>query len=82
MVVTDSRHEPAHFLAAHIFSVLRELARIDNLVILIPNQFPYRPLHAMNSTKITVADRLNLYTWFPFQLRRCGVVKDVALLDE
>jgi len=36
----------------------------------------------MNSTKTTAADRLNLYTWFPFKLGRCGEVQDVVLLDE
>jgi len=82
VVVTDSRHEPAHLLAAHICSVLWEVARIVNVVILIPNQFPYRPLHAMNSTKTTAADRLNLYTWFPFKFGRCGEVQDVVLMDE
>jgi len=36
----------------------------------------------MNSTNKTEADRLNLYTWFPFKLGRCGEVQDVILLDE
>jgi len=36
----------------------------------------------MNSTKTTAADRLNLYTWFPFKLGRCGEVQEVILLDE
>jgi len=82
VVVTDSHHEPAHLLAAHICSVLWEVARIVNVVILIPNQFPYRSLHAMNSTKTTAADRLNLYTWFPFKFGRCGEVQDIILIDE
>jgi len=51
-------------------------------VVLIPNQFAYRPLHAMSSTKTTAADRLNLYTWFPYKLGRCGEVQDVILVDE
>jgi len=82
VVVTDSRHEPAHLLAAHICTVLWKRARIVNVVILIKKQFPYRPLHAMNSTKKTAADRLNLYTWFPFKLRKCGEVQVVIRLDE
>jgi len=36
----------------------------------------------MNSTKTTAVDRLNLYTWFPFNLGRCGEVQDVVLMDE
>jgi hypothetical protein len=36
----------------------------------------------MSTTKTTAADRLNLYTWFPFKLGRCGEVHDVILLDE
>jgi len=82
VVVNYSRHKPAHLLAADICSVLWEVARIVNVVVLIPNQFAYRPLHAMNSTNKTEADRLNLYTWFPFKLGRCGEVQDVILLDE
>jgi len=82
VVVIDSLHEPAHLLAAHICFVLWEVARIVNVVVLIPNQFPYRPLHALNSTKITAADRLYLYTWFPFKLGRCGEVQEVILMDE
>jgi len=36
----------------------------------------------MNSTKTTAVDRLNLYTWFPFKLGRCGEVQGVVLMDE
>jgi hypothetical protein len=36
----------------------------------------------MSTTNTTAADRLNLYTWFPFKLGRCGEVKEVILLDE
>jgi len=57
------------------------MARIVNVVVLIPSQFAYRPLHALSNTK-TSADRLNLYTWFPFKLGVCGEVQDVSLLDE
>ena len=32
--------------------------------------------------KTTAADRLNLYTWFPYKLGGCGEVQDVILLDE
>jgi hypothetical protein len=76
VVATDSSNEPAHLLTAHICSMLWQLARIVNVVVLIANQFAYRPLHAMNTTKTTAADRLNLYTWFPFKLGGCGEVKN------
>jgi hypothetical protein len=36
----------------------------------------------MRTTKTTADDRLNLYTWFPFKLGRCGDVLEVILLDE
>ena len=36
----------------------------------------------MSSTNTTAADRLNLYTWFPFKVGSCGEVHDVILLDE
>jgi len=55
---TECSNEPAKLLAAHICSVLWQVAKIVNVVILIPNQFEYRPLHALNNTK-TSADRLN-----------------------
>jgi len=82
VVATDSSNEPAHLLASHICSILWQLARIVNVVVLIQNQFSYRPLHAISTKKTTAADRLNLYTWFPFKLGRCGDVQDVILLDE
>jgi len=82
VVATERSNKPAHLLAAHIFSILWQVARIVNVVVLIPNQFAYRPLHAMRTTKATAADRLNLYTWFPFQLERCGEVQEVILIDE
>jgi hypothetical protein len=58
------------------------VARIVNVVVLIPNQFAYRPLHAISTTKTTAADMLNLYTWFPFKFGRCGEVHDVILLHK
>jgi len=82
VVATVSSNEPAHLLAANICSILWQLARIVNVVVLIPNQFAYRPLHAMSTTKTTAADRLNLYTWFPFNLGRCGEIQEVILLDK
>ena len=82
VVATDSSNEPAHLLAAHICSVLWQVARIVNVVVLITNNYAYRPLHAVRTTKTTAADRLQLYTWFPFKLGGCGEVQDVILVDE
>ena len=81
VVATDKSNGSGHLLAAHICSVLWQVARIANVVVLIPKQNLYRPLYALSNTK-TSADRLNLYTWFPFKLGVCGEVKDVILLDE
>ena len=82
VAVTETRNEAAHLLAAQICSILWQVARIVNVVVLIPNQFAYRPLHALSTPKTTPVDRLNLYTWFPFKLGRCGDVQEVILLDE
>ena len=81
MLATDSSNGPEQLLAAHICTVLWQVARIVNVVVLIPNQFAYRQLHALSNTK-TSADRLNMYTWFPFKLGVCGEIHDVILLDE
>jgi len=82
VVTTDSSNEPAHSLAAHICSILWQLARIVNVVVLIPNQFAYRPLHITSTTKKKAADRLNWYIWFSFELGECGEFHDVILLEE
>jgi hypothetical protein len=82
VVATVSSNEPAQLLAAHICSVMWQVARIVNVLVLIPNQSAYRPLHAGSSTKTAAADRLNLYSWFPFELGRCGETQDVILLYE
>jgi len=82
VVATERSNEPPHLLAAHISSILWQMARIVNVVVLIPNQLAYRPQHAMRTTKTTEPDRLNLYTWFPFKSGRCGEIQEVILLDE
>ena len=82
VVATERINEQAHLLAAHICSILWQVARIVNVVVLIPNQFAYRPLIPMRNTNVTKADRLNLYTWFPFKFGRCGEIQEVILLDE
>ena len=82
VVANERSNEPAYLLAAHICSILWQVARIVNVVVLIPNTLAYRPLHAVRTTNTKSADRLSLYTWFPFKLRRCGEVQEVILLDE
>jgi hypothetical protein len=82
VVATERINEPAQLLAAHIWSILWQVARIVNVVVLIPNQFEYLPLHAMTTKKRTASDRFNLYTWFPFKLGKCGEVQEDILLDE
>jgi hypothetical protein len=82
VVATERSNKLAHLLAAHICSILWQVARFVNVVVLIQNQFAYPPLHAVRTSKTTAAERLDLYTWFPFKLGRCGDVQDVILLDE
>jgi hypothetical protein len=41
VVATDSSNEPAQLLAAHICSVLWQMVRIVNVVVMIPNHFAY-----------------------------------------
>jgi len=82
VVATDSSIESEHLLAAHISFILWQVARIVNEVVLIPNQFPYLPLHAISTKKTTGADRLKLYTWFLYTLGECGKLEDAILLDE
>jgi hypothetical protein len=82
VVAPDSSNEPPHVLAAHICYVLWRVATIVNVVVLVPNKFAYRPLHAMSTTNTAAADRLNLYTWFPFEMGICGELEDAILLDE
>ena len=74
VVATESSNGPGQLLAAHICSILWQVARIVNVEVLNPNQFSFRQLHALSNTKI-LADRLNLYTWSPFKLGQCGELK-------
>jgi hypothetical protein len=39
-------------------------------------------MHAVSTTKTTKAERLKLYSWFPFKLGWCGEVQDAILIDE
>jgi len=82
VVVTDRNNISAHLLAVHICSIMWQWARIVNVVVLIKNQFPYLPLNTRSTKKTREADRLNLYTWFPYKFGRYGEAQDVILLDE
>jgi len=82
VVVTDRNNVSAYLLAAHICSILWQLAKIVNVVVLLQNKFPYLPLNARSNTEKTAADRLKLYTWLPSKFGRYGEVQDVILLDE
>jgi len=68
VVATEGSNQRAQLLAAHISFILWQVARIFNVVFLIPNQIPYFPLHAVSTTKTKEADRLNFYTWSPYKL--------------
>ena len=62
VVATERSNEPGDLLAAHICSILWQVARIVNVVVLIANQFAYRPLNTMRTKKTKAADKLKLYT--------------------
>jgi len=51
VVATGSCKCSAQILAAHVSSLLWQVARFVNEVALIPNQFAYLPLHAVRRTK-------------------------------
>jgi len=72
VVVTDRKNVSAHLLAAHIYSLMWQLVRSVNEMVLVQKQFPYLPLNARGTTKKPAADRLKLYTWFPSKFGRYG----------
>jgi hypothetical protein len=82
VVVTGHSSEPPQSLASHICAMLWQMASIANVVVLIPNQIAYPPLTTVSSMQRAEFDRLNLYTWFPYQLGGCGQLEGVTLLDE
>jgi len=55
-VASDGSNEPANLLAVQICSILWQESRIVNVLVLIPNQFAYRPLHSMSTTNTKAAD--------------------------
>jgi hypothetical protein len=82
VVVTASSNEPPNLLAALVCSTLWQMANIVNVVVMVPHKFAHPPLHSINSTHRNGSDRLNLYTWFPYKLGRCGEVQEVTLQDQ
>jgi hypothetical protein len=82
VVVTDRSNDPPHLLAATLCSTLWQMAYIVNVVVLIPHQSAYPLLNATSSTHNTISDTLNLYTWFPYKLGRCGEIREVILQDK
>jgi hypothetical protein len=72
-------------LALRICEKLWSLAKIANVVVLIPNtEENMIPSDGKDVELHEVArtSRLDLYTYFPFQRGKCGEVKDVVLLDK
>jgi len=82
VVVTTSSNVPPYLLAAQVCSTLWQMASIINVVVLVPHQFAQPQLNSNSSTHRTGSDRLNLYTWFPYQLGRCGEFQEVILIDQ
>ena len=82
VVVTASSNDPPHLLAAQVCSILWEMANIVNVVVLVTHQSAHSPLNSPSSTHRTRSDRLDLYTWFPYKLGRCGEVQEVILIDQ
>jgi hypothetical protein len=82
VVVTASTHDPPRLLAAHVCSTLWQMAYIVNVVVLVPHRFAYPPTNSTSSTGRTGSDRLDLYTWFPYETGRCANVLEVILQDQ
>ena len=82
VVVTTSSNDPPNLLAAEVCSTLWQMANIVNVVVLIPHQFAHLPMNSTSTSNRTGSDRLDLYTWFPYKLGRCGEVEEVILIDQ
>jgi len=82
VVVTTSSYVPPNLLAAQVCSTLWQIANIVNVVVLVPHQFAQPQLNSNSSTHGTGSGRLNLYTWFPYKLGRCGEFQEVILIDQ
>ena len=82
VVVTASSNAPPNLLAAQVCSTLWQIAKIVNVVVLVPHKFTHLPPHSTSSTYRSGSGRLNLYTWFPYKLGRCGEFQEVILIDQ
>jgi hypothetical protein len=85
VIVNTSVRGFTRSLALRICETLWSLAKIANVVVLIPsageetfsNDEKDKSLH-----EVSRRFGLDLYTFFPFQKENCGEVKDVNLLDQ
>jgi hypothetical protein len=82
VVVTASSNDPPNLLAAQVCSTLWQMGNIVNVVVLVPQKFAHHPINSTSITHSTGPDRLDLYTWFPYKLGRCGEVQEVILMDQ
>jgi len=82
VVVTASTNDPPNLLAVQVCSTLWQMAYIVNVVVLVTHQLAHPPTNSPSSTHRTGSDRLDLYTWFPYKLGRCGEVQEVILIDQ
>jgi len=82
VVITASSNYPPNVLAAQVCSTLWQIANIVNVVVLVPHKFTHPQPHSNSSIYRNGSDRLNLYTWFPYKLGRCGEFQEVILIDQ
>jgi hypothetical protein len=85
LVVNSSVKEFTRSLALRICEKVWNLAKIANVVVLIPNtreKTISREEKDASLYEVSRSSRLNLYTFFPFQKENCGEVEDVVLLDQ
>jgi len=82
VVVTTSSNVPPNLLSAQVCSTLWQIANIVNVVVLVPHKFTHPPPQFTSSIYRSGSDRLNLYTWFPYELERSGKFQEVILIDQ
>jgi hypothetical protein len=83
VVANTHDREFTRSLALRICEKLWSIARIANVVVLIPSTEKYfTQTKGEEIHKESVISRFDLYTFFPFQNGNCGEVKDVVLIDQ
>jgi hypothetical protein len=83
VVVNTCDSEFTRSLALRICETLWIVAKIANVVVLIPSTGENFAVTKQEDThREPVIPRLELYTFFPFQNGKCGEVKDVVLIDQ